>query len=166
MRILLFRTDSSAEILGSFSTRKYTEVFAFLGIAERSKTLQRVRLEAVDLNRRFRHFMRFYLVLRRCVAGASSRAQYRVVHLDVVCLSYRQIITYDTRPPDTVGFNKRYLSVTCEQRLKKGPMGKKKVSLCSHGEIGQLFCCEYRSKNATVSRPPKDEGNVMLASLK
>jgi len=37
--------------------------------------------------------MRFYLVLRRSVAGASSRAQYRVVHLDVVCPSYGRIIT-------------------------------------------------------------------------
>ena len=31
--------------------------------AEHSKMLQRVRLAAVDRNRRFRHFMRFYLVL-------------------------------------------------------------------------------------------------------
>ena len=44
-------------------------------------------------------------------------------------------------------------------------MGKK-VSLCSHGEKGQLFRCEYRSKNATVSRAPKDDAKVMLASLK
>ena len=43
-------------------------------------------------------------------------------------VSYRRH-AYDTRPPDTVGFNKGYLSVTCEQRLKKDPVGKKSQSL-------------------------------------
>ena len=44
-------------------------------------------------------------------------------------------------------------------------MGKKD-SLRSHGEKGQLFRCEYLSENATVSRVPKDDAKVMLASLK
>ena len=123
-------------------------------------------------------FKKYLTKILRClsVCRTSTRVHWQgVIHLTLIrdsgsLVSLSLCIrrhAYDTRPPDTVVFNKWYLSVTCEQRLKKDPMGKK-VSLCSHGKKGQLFCCKYRSKNATVSRAPQGqcEGDVSFIEVK
>ena len=70
---------------------------------------------------------------RRQALVDQNNAREKSVSLISLSLRIRRH-AYDTRPPDTVGFNKGYLLVTCEQRLKKDPMGKKSQSLFSWRE--------------------------------
>ena len=124
-------------------------------------------------------FKKYLSKILRCssVCHTSTRVQWQgVTHLtsdrdsgSLISLSLHiRRHAYDTRPPDTVGFNKGYLSVTCEQRLKKDPVGKKKSVFVRMARKGSCFAVSTVARMQLYRAPPRwrCEGDVNFIEVK